>query len=259
MTRNVLITGGSSGIGSAAVRRFARAGDRVWFTYHTGKDRARSLVHSLREEDLEAEAFKLEVGELDSHERLLGALPGPVDVLINNASPGSKTVERYFPESRQAQDLAFMKASALGPLWLTESLVPGMLKRRYGRILFVASVGGAINVFPQFRVAEAMAKAALAYLTRQLAAETVHSPVSVMAVCPGAVDTPMFQTSTLNRMDDVERKRFVSRLPKGRLIEPEEIAELLWWLSTDGSETMHGAVIDASMGLGIHPGLVTGG
>lgn len=259
MARNVLITGGSSGIGSAAVRRFAEAGDRVWFTYHTGEDRARSLVQSLRGDGLEAEAFKLEVGELDSHERLLGALPGPVDVLINNASPGSKTVERYFPESRQAQDQAFMRVGALGPLWLTESLVPGMLKRRYGRILFVASVGGAINVFPQFRVAEAMAKAALAYLTRQLAAETVHSPVSVMAVCPGAVDTPMFQTSTLNRMDDVERKRFVSRLPKGRLIEPQEIAEMLWWLSTDGSEVMHGAVIDASMGLGIHPGLVTGG
>jgi NAD(P)-dependent dehydrogenase (short-subunit alcohol dehydrogenase family) len=259
MARNVLITGGSSGIGSAAVRRFAKAGYRVWFTYHTGEERARSLVQSLREERVKVEAFKLEVGELDSHERLLDALPGPVDVLINNASPGSKTVERYFPESRQAQDLAFMRVSALGPLWLTESLLPGMLEREYGRIIFVASVGGAINVFPQFRVAEAMAKAALAYLTRQLAAEMVHSPVNVFAVCPGAVDTPMFQTSTLNRMDDVERKRYVSRLPKGRLIEPEEIAEMLWWLSTDAGEVMHGAVIDASLGLGVHPSLVNGG
>ncbi len=259
MARNVLITGGSSGIGSAAVRRFAKAGDRVWFTYHTGEDRARSLVRSLHDEAVETEAFKLELGELDSHERLLDALPGPVDVLINNASPGSKTVERYFPESRQVQDLAFMRVSALGPLWLTESLLPGMLKRGYGRILFVASVGGSINVFPRFRVAEAMAKAALAYLTRQLAAETVHSPLHVIAVCPGAVDTPMFQASTLDPMDDVERKRFVSRLPRGRLIEPEEIAELLWWLSTDGSEVMHGAVIDASMGVGVHPELVTGG
>jgi NAD(P)-dependent dehydrogenase (short-subunit alcohol dehydrogenase family) len=259
MARNVLITGGSSGIGAATVRRFATAGDRVWFTYHTGEEAARALVHSLREHQVEAEAFKLEQGELESHTSLLGALPGPVDVLINNASPGSKTVERYFPESHHAQDLAFMRVGALGPLWLTEALLPGMLERGYGRIIFVASVGGAINLFPQFRIAESMAKAAVAYLTRQLAAETVHTPLNVMALCPGAVDTPMFQASTLNRMDDLARKRFVSRLPKGRLIDPEEIAELLWWLSTDGSQVMHGAVIDASMGLGVHPGLVTGG
>jgi NAD(P)-dependent dehydrogenase (short-subunit alcohol dehydrogenase family) len=258
MTRNVLITGGSSGIGSATVRRFATAGDRVWFTYHIGEERARSLVQSLQQQQLEAQAFKLELGDLQSHENLLGALPGPVDVLINNAALGSKTVERYVPRSRHEQDLAFMRVGALGPLWLTEALLPGMLDRGYGKIVFVASVGGGVSQFPQFRIAEAMAKAAVAYLTRQLAAEMVHTPLDVVAVCPGAVDTPMFRASTLNHMEDLERKRFVAGLPKGRLIEPEEIAEVLWWLSTDVSQVMHGAVIDASMGLGVHPGLITG-
>jgi NAD(P)-dependent dehydrogenase (short-subunit alcohol dehydrogenase family) len=257
-----LITGGSSGIGSATVRRFAAEGDRVWFTYRTGRDRALALVRSLREKHLEARAFKLELGNLRSHEKLLAALPGPVDVLINNAALGSKTVECYAPKSRQAQDLAFMRVDALGPLWLTEALLPGMLERGHrarGKVLFVASVGGAFSQFPQFRISEAMAKAAVAYLTRQLAAELVHTPVDVAAVCPGAVDTPMLQASTLNDMTHDERWQFVGGLPKRRLIEAEEIAEVLWWLSGDQSQVMHGAVIDASMGLGVHPGLVTGG
>lgn len=258
MVRNVLITGGSSGIGAATVRRFAMAGDRVWFTYHTGEDRARSLVRSLREQQLEAQALKLELGDLQSHASLLDALPSRVDVLVNNAALGTKSVERYVPDSHYAQDLALMRTGALAPLWLTDALLPGMLERGYGRVLFVASVGGAVSLFPQFRITDSMAKAAVAYLTRQLAAELVHTPLNVMAVCPGAVDTPMLRASTLDPMAELERKHFISRLPKGRLIEPEEIADLLWWLSTDGSQVMHGAVVDASMGLGVHPGLVTG-
>ena len=259
MGRNVLITGGSSGVGSAAVCRFATAGDKVWFTYRTGKDRAQALVRSLEEKQVDARAFKLELGDLRSHQNLLDALPGPVDVLINNAALGSKTVENYAPASRQAQDLAFMRVDALGPLWLTEALLEGMKDRGYGKVLFVSSVGGAFSQFPQFRIAEAMAKAAIAYLTKQLAAELVHTPVDVAAVCPGAVDTPMLRASTLNGMADEERWRFVAGLPKSRLIEPEEIAEVLWWLSSAPSQVMHGAVIDASMGLGVHPGLLTGG
>ncbi len=103
-----------------------------------------------------------------------------------------------------------------------------------------------------------MSKAALAYLTRHLAAELVHQPISVFAVCPGAVDTTMFQESTLIPLPAQQRLAFTARLPQGRLIEPIEIAELTWWLATGDARVLHGAVIDASMGLGVHPGLITG-
>jgi NAD(P)-dependent dehydrogenase (short-subunit alcohol dehydrogenase family) len=102
-----------------------------------------------------------------------------------------------------------------------------------------------------------MSKAALVHLTKQLAAELHHAPIDVFAICPGATDTPMFGASTLEHMNEGDRKSFVGKLPKGRLINPDEIAHLAVYLSREGSQCLHGAVIDASMGLGVHPGLIT--
>jgi NAD(P)-dependent dehydrogenase (short-subunit alcohol dehydrogenase family) len=252
--RTVLVTGGSSGIGAATVRRCAAAGDEVWFTYRSGRDRAAALSA-----ETGARAFAFDQGSSASHAALLAALPKPVDVLINNAGLGSKTVEAYAPGDVRGQDLALMTVDALGPLWLTQDLVPGMVSRGYGVVIFVASVGGGVSQFPGFRHADGMAKAAVAYLTRHLAAEHVHTPVDVFGVCPGAVETPMFEASTLDALSASERASLERRLPKGRLIRPEEIAEVLWWLTTDSARVLHGAVLDASMGLGVHPGLLTGG
>jgi NAD(P)-dependent dehydrogenase (short-subunit alcohol dehydrogenase family) len=255
--RTVLVTGGSNGIGRAAVERFVRGGDRVWFTYRLGRQRARELVDALGDA---VQAFELDQGDWESHQRLLAALPGPVDVLVNNAAVGSKTVERYVEhtgaESEPARDLAFFTINCVGPLWLTRHLLPGMLERGYGKIVNVSSVGGGVTQLPDFHLADGMTKAALAHLTRQLAAELARTPVDVYAVCPGAVETDMFEASTLGHLSPEARRELVATLPKGRLIEPEEVAELVWWLSTDAARLLHGAVVDASMGLGVNPGML---
>jgi NAD(P)-dependent dehydrogenase (short-subunit alcohol dehydrogenase family) len=257
--RTVLVTGGSNGIGRAAVERFARAGDRVWFTYRFGRERAQDLIGVLAAEGHDAvESFEFNQGDEASHERLLAALPGPVDVLVNNAAVGSKTVERHAGDSESARDAAMFTINCLGPLWLVRELLPGMLERGYGKIVNISSVSGGIGQFPNFRLADGMSKAAVAFLSRQLAAELARAPVDVFAVCPGAVETDMFEASTLSRLSDDERAQLVGRLPKGRLIQPDEIAEVVWWLCSDAGRVMHGAVVDASMGLGVHPGLLTG-
>ncbi|AEH08158.1 MULTISPECIES: SDR family NAD(P)-dependent oxidoreductase [Protofrankia] len=256
MPRNVLITGGSSGVGLATVTRFARNGDNVWFTYHSRRDVAESVASDLRTTDgARIRAFEFRQGERDSHDALLAALPGPVDVLVNNAAVGTRSIDRYIQDPRD-RDEAFLRINSIGPLWLIRRLLPGMLERGYGKIVNICSVGGGVAQFPGFDVVDGMSKAALAYLTRHLAAETAHSPVDVMAVCPGAVDTPMLRESTLDRLAPQARLDFEANLPKGRLIRPEEIAELVWWLCGNGSGVLHGAVVDASMGLGVRPGLL---
>lgn len=259
-TRTVLVTGGSGGIGLATVERFARGGDRVWFTYRLGRARAQDLVERLAAEDLgRVGALEFDQGNWESHVALLEQVPEPVDVLINNAAVGSKTVERYAPADEQAQDLAIFRVNSVGPLWLAGQLLPGMLERGYGKIVNISSVGGGVALYPGFRLADGMSKAALAYFSRQLSAELAHAPVDVFAVCPGAVETSMFEASTLGRLSAAERAELVSRLPKGRLIQPPEIAELVWWLCGEDARVLHGAVLDASLGLGVHPGLLTSG
>lgn len=252
--RNILITGGSSGIGRACVRRFAEDGDRVWFTYRFGKDRAETLVAELGDH---CAAFELDQGDWESHERLLESLPGPVDVLVNNAAVGSATVVDHVPGAEHERIAAFLRINSVGPLWLIQRLLPGMLDREYGKIVNIASVGGGVAVFPGFHVADGMSKAAVAYLTRHLAAELVHSPVDMFAVNPGAVETNMLEASTLSTLTPERRAALESRLPRGRLLQPEEIASVVWWLTGEPAIALHGAVLDASMGLGVHPGLLT--
>ncbi|WP_405880935.1 SDR family oxidoreductase [Streptomyces sp. NBC_01136] len=257
--RNVLITGGSAGIGRACVERFASEGDHVWFTYHSGRERAARLVSELAGVCRHpAKAFEFRQGEWDDHVRLMEELPGPVDVLVNNAAVGSKTVDRYVPGPDHARDAAFLQINTVGPLWLIQQLLPAMLDRGRGKVINVSSVGGGVAQFPGFRIADGMSKAALAYLTRHLAAELVHDPVDVVAICPGAVETPMFEASTLAGLGPGGRAALEAALPRGRMIRPGEMADLVWWLAGTEAGVLHGAVIDASMGLGVRPGLFTG-
>jgi NAD(P)-dependent dehydrogenase (short-subunit alcohol dehydrogenase family) len=258
-TRNVLVTGGSAGIGRACVERFARSGDNVWFTYRLGAERAAALVDEVsRTHPGTVRAFPFDQGDFADHQRLLDELPGPVCVLVNNAAVGSATVARYAGPSQHERDEAMLRINALGPLWLVRKVLPQLIEQGCGKIVNVSSVGGGVSQFPGFRLADGMSKAALGHLTRQLAAELAHQPVEVFAVCPGAVETGMFESSTLDPLSPEDRAELVHRLPRGRLIDPAEVAELIWWLAGPDSALLHGAVIDASMGLGVHPGLLTG-
>jgi NAD(P)-dependent dehydrogenase (short-subunit alcohol dehydrogenase family) len=257
--RNVLVTGGSRGIGRATVLRFASAGHRVWFTYLSGRDRAESVLAEVRAlGNGQAEAVEFSQGDWPSHERLVARLPDRVDILVNNSAVGSKTVERYVEGPDHVREEAFLRINSVGPLWLYRRLLPGMLAGGYGKVIHVSSVGGGVTQFPGMHVADGMSKAALAYLTRHTAAELAHTPVDVFAVCPGAVDTDMFQQSTLAKLPPRQRSEVTARLPGGRLIRPEEVAALICWLCDDDARLLRGAVLDASMGLGCYPGLLTG-
>lgn len=254
MTRNILITGGTSGIGEAMVRLFAKSDDNVWFTYRSGKARAEKLKLELKSDTVQF--FPFDQGQWESHQKLIASLPGPVDILINNAGLGSATVKN-FVDGSHLQDQALLQVNAVGVLWLTQAVIPSMLARGFGKIITISSVDGGITHFPGFRLADGMSKSALAFMTRQLAAEHSHTPIDVFAICPGATETPMFEASTLNVLDGAERNAFVTNLPKGRLIQSEEIAELALYLCSNAGRVLHGAVLDASLGLGVNPALVT--
>ena len=180
---------------------------------------------------------------------------GRIDVLVNNAAVGSATVAA-FSDDPETQDSLMLAINADGTLKMCQHFMA--LSGGPGRKLInISSVGGGITAFPGFRLSDGMSKAAVAFLTRQLAAEAVHTEVDVFAICPGATNTPMFQASTLSKLSPDGLTAFLARLPKGRLIEPSEIAALVHFLASPLSRVLHGAVLDASMGLGSRPGLMS--
>lgn len=200
-------------------------------------------------------------------------------MLINNAALGSATVESYSNLSplatrtvehgetdeemeklwkRAQKDEALMRVNALGPLWVTQTLMPLISALNRSVIIMIGSVGGSSTaVFPEYCPADLMSKAALGYLSRHLAADHIRDNVDVICVSPGATNTEMFRKSTLEKLS-MRVEDFIEQFPKGRLIEPEEIASTVVWLATqNASKIFHGAMIDASMGLCVRPGLQT--
>jgi NAD(P)-dependent dehydrogenase (short-subunit alcohol dehydrogenase family) len=255
------VTGGLGGIGQACVKALVAHGCQVAFTYaegHEPESRASSFV-AQNPEHLSAHALSLQSAE-SIKTSLQEAMNhwGRIDILINNAAVGSATVAAY-ADDLETQDTAIFAINADGALKVCQTFLAlqhSILETPL-KIINVSSVGGGVQVFPGFRLSDGMSKAAVAFMTKQLAAQLTHSSVDVFAICPGATNTAMFQASTLHNMDARDQESFVQSLPKHRLIEPAEIANILVFLASSYSTVLHGAVIDASMGLGVRPGILT--
>jgi NAD(P)-dependent dehydrogenase (short-subunit alcohol dehydrogenase family) len=258
----VLVTGGLGGIGRACVQVLLDHGANVAFTYAAGVESplVASQLVAKHPDDLSAHALDLRsTTSITQCVDEVNTRWGQIDILVNNAAVGSATVATY-ADDLQTQDTTMLQINADGSLKMCQAFLvaaESTLTTVPRKIINFSSVGGGIQNFPGFRLSDGMSKAAVAFMTKQLAAELVHTAVDVFAICPGATNTPMFQASTLNQMTPDEQQAFAASLPKGRLIEPADIANIVLFLASAYSTPMHGAVIDASMGLGVRPGLIT--
>lgn len=259
-----LVSGGLGGIGRACIRALHAHGARVAFTYADGQESETVAAALVAEAPERLFAHPLELRSEHSIRRCVEAAHhrwGQLDILVNNAAVGSATVVAYAAEPG-AQDSALLAINADGALKMAQRFLAvnvARLQTATIKVINVSSVGGGVQAFPHFRLADGMSKAAVAFLTRQLAAEHTGTGVEVFAVCPGATNTPMFAASTLAHLTPTEQAAYRRRLPKGRLIEPVEIARLILFLASEYAAPLHGAVLDASMGLGVRPGLLTEG
>lgn len=258
----VLVTGGLGGIGRACVALLQAHGATVAFTYADGVEDPAVAAALVAIAPQQCSAHPLDLRDAASIERCVAdvvARWGDVHILINNAAVGSATVATY-ADTMAAQDSVMLQINADGSLKMCQAFLAAIhatVTTIPRKIINFSSVGGGIQNFPGFRLSDGMSKAAVAFMTKQLAAELVHTAVDVFAICPGATNTPMFQASTLNHMTADAQRDFAASLPKGRMIAPDDIAHIVLFLASVYSTPMHGAVIDASMGLGVRPGMIS--
>ncbi len=257
--KKVLVTGGTQGIGEATVHILAKEGYEVHATYRSSSAKADALCAQYPGQVF---AYKLDQG--DPQAIMQASFLQSIDWygVVFNAALGSATVKGYASQGDDVlgykNDIAMLTVNALGPLWVYRMIIDPMLARnKQSKLVFISSVGGGIGAFPKFTLSDGMSKCAVSFLARQLAAENAQTPIDVFSICPGATETSMFKASTLDGMDAPQRAAFEKTLPKERLTQPDEIAYWISQLLRPESTPLHGSNIDASMGLGVRPGLMT--
>ena len=230
---HVFLTGGSRGIGAAAVRRFARVGWRVSFCYEKNAAAARALSA-----ETGADGFRCDVSDPAAVKTLISSLP-PVEVLINNAGISHVGL---ISQITPAQWDRLFAVNVRGIYSTVRAVLPAMLEAGSGCILNVSSMWGQVGA--SCEAAYSATKGAVDALTKALAKELGPSGIRVNAVSPGMIDTEM---NAHLSAEDVQA--LADETPLGRIGTPEDVAEALWMLS--GSPFVTGQILAVNGGLSI--------
>ena len=230
--RTVLVTGGNRGIGKSIAEEFVRLGHRVAVTVRSGEGPAGTL--SVVADVTNAESLDRAFAEIE--EKL-----GPVEVLVANAGITRDTLLMRMSDEEFEQVL---DTNLTGAFRVLRRATKGMIKARFGRVIFIGSVVGLLGSAGQ--VNYSAAKSGLIGMARSLTRELGARNITANVVAPGFIDTDM--TAALPEEQQAKYKR---KIPAGRFAQPEEVAKVVAWLAGDDAAYISGAVIPVDGGLGM--------
>ncbi|MDJ0412689.1 3-oxoacyl-ACP reductase FabG [Rhodococcoides fascians] len=255
--RVALVTGGTSGIGLAIVTHLAQQGYRV-FLCARDEDKVESTVTELRELGLDVDGVPGDVGSTADVARVVRTAVeryGPIDVLVNNAgiSGGGVTADI-------TDELWFdvINTNLNGTFFVTREVLTagGMRSKKQGRIINISSTAGKLGVV--LGAPYSASKHGVIGFTKALGNELAPTGITVNAVCPGYVETPMSQwfrekyAAQFATTEAEIEKKFIARIPLGRYSRPDEVAGLVGYLVTDSAASITSQAINVCGGVGTY-------
>ena len=238
--KTTLITGSGRGIGRAIALHFAASGSDIVVNYFRNREPAEQTAKEIIKLGVKAEIIKANVGDMDELSHLIGEtdrLFGGLDILISNAGSG---YNRPIMEQRPKGWDWTMNINARAYLFLSQKAVPLMEKRGGGHIVSISSPGS-FRVLPEYAVVGA-SKAAIEALTRYLAVELASRNIIVNAVSPGIVATEALQHFS-SMQDKNLLETAAEETPAGRIVSPEDVANVVAFLCSPAAEMIRGQTI----------------
>ena len=239
VSRVALVTGGSGGIGQAIAEALAAGGHRVAVGYGANREAAEKAAAGVG-----GMAVHIEVTDPAAVDAAFGEVEqslGPVDVLVNNAGIAADGLLMRMSDDQWRRVLS---TNLDGAFHATRRAVPGMVRRRWGRIVNMGSVVGSTGAGGQANYAAT--KAGLIGLTRSLARELGSRNITVNLVAPGPIATAM-----IDAVSDERRAEMTAAVPLGRMGTPAEVGAVVAFLCSSAAAYVTGAVVPVDGGLGM--------
>lgn len=243
MAKTALITGSARGIGAAIALRLAADGFNIAFNdLNMGAFEGNDIVDRVREKGVEAEIFPADVSRHADCEKLVKDVKarfGTIDVLVNNAGITRDVPTSMMTEEQYDLVIAVNQKSVFNMMKLVGKV---MIKQKSGHIINLASVSGIYGNPAQINYSAS--KAAIIGMTKTVAKELGGRSITVNAVAPGFIHTPM-----TDKLTEEQRAAMLSRIAMRRYGEPEEIASVVSFLASEDASYVTGQVIEISGGL----------
>lgn len=240
--KNALVTGGSRGIGREIAIKLSKNGVNVAISYIHNIQKAQEVVNEIEKNGVKGMSIKADVSKEEDVAKMLEVAKdklGDIDILVNNAGI---TKDNLIMRMKTKEWDEVINTNLRGTYLCTKSIIRGMMKKRYGKIINIASVAGVAGNFGQGNYSAS--KAGVIGFTKSMAKELASRGINVNAVAPGLIETDM----TKKLKEDI-KDSLVKNIPMGRLGTPHEIANIVVFLASEKSDYITGQVINVDGGM----------
>ena len=241
--KTVVVTGGGGGIGGATCRRFGAEGAKVG-VFDLNLEAAQRVAADIEADNGQAQALFCDITDRASIDAALAAI-GPLDVLVNNAG---WDIFRPFAKTEPAQWEKLIAINLTGALHMHHAVLPGMVARKSGRIVNIAS--DAARVGSSGEAVYAACKGGLVAFSKTIAREHARHGITVNVVCPGPTETALFEDYKQGAGNPEKLvEAFTRSIPLGRIGQPQDLPGAILFFASDDAAYVTGQVLSVSGGL----------